>query len=130
MNPNSMILKLLDRFGLVDRYESCVGIRLYKSSLRFLQLWICPAGYEIIEHSNPKEHIELMFLSGETVFYRRRLKALEPLSVEPKKMGQTFSVPPGYYHWFKVGTRPLIFINFARFINGEKPQSAAIDFKK
>lgn len=119
---------------ILDKYGPCIGIRLWKSKTNFVQLWYCPKGYEIEPHSHDDQHIELMYLFGKTTFYRLPWWARDESkdSFTPKwyHIFRTFTVQPHLIHWFKVSNWPLIFINFATFIDGKKPTSAAIDFHK
>lgn len=116
-------------YKLINRHEKCWGIVLFKWRQKFIQLWYCPAGYNIQPHSHPEEDIELMYIAGTTTF--TRVINLRAQSFTPKwyHIFQTFSVKAGTYHYFKVSKWPLIFINFSTFKKGFKPKSAAIDFK-
>lgn len=113
---------------MIDRHESCIGIRLFKSSRWFIQLWVCMPNYEIKPHSHDEEDIELMYILGKTTFYR---KNGEVQSFTPKwyNVFRKFSIPAGTIHWFTVSNLPLIFINFAKFKQGIVPKSASIDFQ-
>lgn len=113
---------------IINRHEDCIGITLYSFGKYRAEIWICPPCYRIEEHSHPSEDVELMHLYGKTIFYRRNLWTGVLDSVTPK-MFQRFSVRHSDSHWFSVGDRRLIFINFQTFLNGEKPRSAAIDFE-
>lgn len=123
---------------IFDRHERCVGLRLWKSRTRFVQLWFCPKGYVVKPHSHNDQHIELMYLFGKTTFYRVR-QSMIPIEYNPcrsvqgfepswKHIFRRFTVLPGQCHWFTVSTLPLIFINFATFIDGKEPVSASVDF--
>lgn len=113
----------------INRHERCVGIRLWKSSRRFIQLWFCPSGYEIQQHSHPDEEIELRYLFGKSIFYRLKGKNVESFRPRWYHFGRSFTIPAGVVHWFKVSTWPLVFINSATFPKGVTPRSAAIDYK-
>lgn len=88
-----------------------------------------------------------MYLFGSATFYRQIAKNvtvsknevftmtttnIKYEGIKPKwyNIFRRFSVPEDTNHWFSVSKWPLIFINFATFKNGYKPQSAAIDFKE
>lgn len=126
--------------SIINYHESCVGIVLFKWRQKFIQLWYCPKGYEIKPHSHPEEDIELMYLFGSTVFYRQNQNINyiirgwldNPESYKPKwyNVFRRFSVPANTKHWFIVSKWPLIFINFSTFSEGNKPKSAAVDFKE
>ena len=117
--------------SLFHKYESCIGIPLFKSKCRYVELWYCPKGYVIKEHSHPNEHIELMYIFGKTIFYRRNPETEDEDILEPAwfQFMKCFTVPAGFFHYFKVSNLPLIFINFSRFLNNTKPTSASVDFK-
>lgn len=118
--------------GLFRRYDVCRGLLLFKFMNRTVELWYCPKGYVIPEHSHPNEDIELMYLFGSTSFYRRRpygFKLADSLTLEWCDFGRCFSVPAGWSHWFVVGKLPLVFINFAKWKKGVKPSSASVDFE-
>lgn len=127
--------------SIINRHERCVGIRLWKSKTRFIQLWYCPRGYKVKPHSHNDQRIELMYLFGKTIFHREakdvfmKGKPLETTyvrveSYSPKwyHMFRKFTVSAGQVHWFTVSSFPLVFINFATFIDGKRPVSAATDF--
>lgn len=114
---------------LFNRHERCIGLRLWKSKTRFVQLWYCPRGYRVEPHSHNDEQIELMYLFGKTTFFRLS-SVVESLSPRWYHMFKSFTVKAGQVHWFTVSTMPLVFINFATFLNGKEPTSAAIDFHK
>lgn len=119
--------------SIINRHERCVGIQLWKSKTRFIQLWYCPRGYEVKPHSHNDQHIELMYLFGRTTFSRINSDDVNCLYTEMHtpswyNMFRKFTVKPKQLHWFTVSSLPLIFINFAMFIDGKRPVSAAIDF--
>ena len=117
---------------MIHRYETCIGILLFKSKHRYIEIWFCPRGYKIREHCHPNEHIELMYIFGKTTFFRREKKDQQEQSFTPKwyHIFRTFSVPFGFFHRFEVSSLPLIFINFSKFFFNCKPESASIDFKE
>jgi len=117
--------------SLVHRYEQCIGIPLFKSKRRYVEIWYCPRGYKIKEHSHPNERIELMYIFGKTTFFRREKKDQKEQSFTPKwyHCFRTFSVPYGFLHRFEVSNLPLIFINFSKFFPGYEPVSASVDFE-
>lgn len=119
--------------SIINRHERCVGIRLWKSKTRFIQLWYCPRGYEVKPHSHNDQHIELMYLFGKTTFYRHGVISnpsgyIESFSPRCKHILKRFTVKTGQRHWFTVSSLPLVFINFATFVDGKRPVSAAEDF--
>lgn len=115
----------------IHRYESCIGFPLLKYKNRYIELWFCPRGYKIKEHSHPNEYIELMYIFGKTTFFRREKADQKEQSFTPtwKDMFRCFSVPFGFLHRFEVSNLPLIFINFSRFYHDCEPTSASVDFK-
>ena len=117
--------------GLIRHYESCVGLLLYKVGQHTAELWYCPAGYSIKPHSHPQEDIELMFLYGKTTFFRIKSTESTMQYYKPKwyNIFRSFSVKAGWTHWFTVGKRSLVFINFAKWKVGVVPTSASVDFK-
>ena len=106
---------------------NCIGITLYKRGNKRAEIWFIKPGYEIKEHCHPQEDVELMYLFGSTVFYRRNMDTSEVEFARPR-MFRCFSVKHRDAHWFSVGWLPLIFINFQTFLDGHKPKSAAEDF--
>jgi hypothetical protein len=96
-----------------------------------MELWYCPSGFNIVEHSHPKENVELLYLFGNTIFYRRNLfnGKMESKEVGKRQWLEKFTVNYYHSHWFKVGKLPLVFLNIQRFLTGAKPESAAKDFK-
>lgn len=122
--------------SFINRYESCIGITLYKFGSKRAELWIIPRNYTIIEHQHSNENIELMFLFGRTTFYRRPVYDNQEVKVPAESLttrwrffGRCFSVKYYHSHWFKTTNWPLVFINFQTFLLGKKPVSAAEDFK-
>jgi hypothetical protein len=107
---------------------NCVGITLFKWGHRRAEVWFIKPGYVIEEHTHPKEDVELMYLFGSTVFYRRDLETDEVEFARPKFF-RKFSVKHFHSHWFSVGWLPLVFINFQSFLDGHSPQSASKDFQ-
>lgn len=116
---------------MIHRYEKCIGIPLFKSGRFYVEIWFCPRGYKIKEHSHPNETIELMYLFGKTTFFRREKTNQPEQSFTPKwyHMFRTFSVPYGWFHRFEVSSMPLIFVNFSKFFLGYEPVSASVDFE-
>lgn len=116
--------------AIFNRYESCRGFTIFKFKKFRIEIWYCPAKYEIIEHRHPEEDIELIFIFGQTVFSRRDINSgvIESLATSWKMFGRKFSVKHYHSHWFKVGRLPLIFINVQRFFNDYDVKSAAQDF--
>lgn len=116
----------------IHHYEGCISLTLFRWGSRNVEIWFCPANYKIIEHKHPNEDIELMFIYGDAEFARR--KNIEDVSEVfkasfPRHLFKLFSVKAGHYHYFTVSKRPLIFINFSRWLNNTKPTSAADDFE-
>jgi hypothetical protein len=117
---------------VINRYGPCVGITLFRWNRLNIELWYCPSNYDIVEHSHPSCHIELMFLYGNTEFHRRATKSghIESASAKfPKNFGKKYTVPAGFYHRFNTGKSPLVFLNIERWLSGVKITSAATDFK-
>lgn len=116
--------------ALVNRHGPCWGLTLFRWKQRRAELWYCPRNYVIEEHSHSNEDIELMYLMGSTVFYRRdrRTNVQEWKRMTWRMFGRSFSVKHYHSHWFTVGKLPLLFINFQHFLPGAKPRSAAQDF--
>lgn len=119
--------------SLINRHGPCVGIKLFSYGQRFVQLWYIPPGYTIEPHSHDDEDIELMYLCGKTVFFKD--KGGDPIVVIPERFKprwyhifRKFTVKAGTVHWFSTTNTPLIFINFSKFLPGNKPRSAAKDF--
>lgn len=115
--------------SLIRKHESCVGLLLYKFGQYTAELWYCPAHYVIKEHSHPQEDIELMFLYGSTIFFRRKDEQEDSFVSKWYHCFKCFSVPAGWSHHFLVGRRPLLFINFAKWKKGITPTSASVDFQ-
>lgn len=127
---------------LFNRHERCIGLTLWRFGQKNIELWYCPSGYEIKPHSHPNEKIELMYLFGDTEFFRIVEKmhdfvfgkhmGVRSESFKPKwyHVFRKFTIDYGVVHWFKVSKLPLIFINIATFKDGHKPVSAAVDFKE
>lgn len=119
--------------SLINRHGPCIGICLWKWKQKFIQLWIIPPSYVIEPHSHDDEDIELMYLWGETTFYRQICKSEDIEQFKPSidyDIGKRFTVPAGAAHWFKTTTTKLIFVNFSTFLKGKRPRSAALDFNK
>lgn len=117
--------------NIIRHHESCVGIQMFKWNQHTAELWYCPAGYNIQKHSHPNEDIELMYICGQTTFYRQwHAESIEE-SFAPRwyHVFRSFTVPPNWPHRFSVGKWPLVFINFAKWKVGTKPTSASVDFE-
>lgn len=118
---------------IIHRHEKCIGVKLYSNKTKYIELWFCPRGYEVKPHSHNDQHIELMYLFGKTSFSRINVDNVNHIFTEtftPKwyHMFRKFTVKAGQLHYFSVSSLPLIFVNFATFIDGKIPVSAAIDF--
>lgn len=113
---------------MVDRYERCIGFRLFKSISCFVQLWYCKSGYTIPLHSHDEQDIELVYLFGKTTFFRVIDGKTQSFTPSFWNIGRRFTIPAGTLHYFTVSNLPLVFINIAKFRNGHTPKSAAIDF--
>lgn len=129
--------------SIINRHERCVGVTLFRGKKHNVEIWYCPRGYEVKPHSHNDQHIELMYLFGKTTFHRQTFGQLsgkpgdtfrrlfvtkEEFTPTWKHVLKKFTIKPGQRHWFTVSSLPLIFINFATFIDGKRPVSAAIDF--
>lgn len=114
--------------SFIDRHESCIGIRLFKSRKTFCQLWYCAPRYRIKPHSHDKQNIELYFVFGSAKFTRIIDGKQQSYYVRPSKIGKHFSIRAGVVHWFEVSTWPLLFINIAKATEGNESVSAAKDF--
>lgn len=113
--------------SIFNRHEKCFGITLYRFGRYRAEIWFCAPLYNIVEHSHFEEDVELMHIYGDTKFTRRNLWNGAIESVIPR-MFQKFSVRHYHSHWFSVGKKWLVFINFQKFRKNYKPKSAAIDF--
>lgn len=117
--------------SIFRKYDTCRGILLFKWGQLTVELWYCPAGYVIPEHSHLDEDIELVYLMGQSTFYRRQSFGAEEESFKPrwKHFLKSFTIHRGWSHRFDVGLVPLLFLNVARWRSGVKPTSASVDFK-
>jgi len=129
-HPNA---KWYMRLPFVYTHGPCVGVTLFKWGQRKWELWYVPANYVIEPHSHPSEDIDLMVLRGaDTYLYRMNPETGVTDAVTckfPDHFGKRFTIPAGYTHGFSVSTRPLVFINFAKWKPGVKVTSAAVDFQ-
>lgn len=114
---------------IFNKHEECRGITLFKFKQFRAEIWYCPAGYNIVEHSHPQEDVELLYIFGSTIFSRRDLRFEDKRESAKPKFLRSFSVKHYHSHWFEVGKYPLVFINFQKFLKGNKPVSAATDFE-
>lgn len=114
---------------MINKHEKCIGIVLWKWKQKFIQLWYCPAMYQIKPHSHPEEDIKLMYIFGITVFFRVVNEQIEYFVPRCYHIFRSFSVKAGVTHWFSPSPLPLIFISFSTFKKGFTPKSAALDFK-
>lgn len=112
-------------FNVYDK--SCFGITLFKWGKFKLELWFIKAGYKIIPHSHPKEHIELTHIFGHAEFFQIHQGYRRSFKASFRDIGRTFSIYPGDIHWFNVSKFPLVFLNKEYWLT--KPTSAAIDFQ-
>ena len=117
--------------SIFNSHGPCRGITLYSFKNKRAELWYIPANYKIIEHTHNQEDVELMFVFGKTVFYRRNLETSEvSLATSTWKMFcKCFSVKHFHSHWFSTSSWPLFFINFQTFLPGNIRKSAAVDFQ-
>jgi len=131
---------------MINYYGPCLGITLFKWGRRKVELWLCPRHYTIPKHSHNDENIELAFLYGEAEFSRKvwkeRFTVRDHLIDKKEKyfvieskvvsgfgsLTHTFSIPAGTVHWFSVSNKPLIFLNYSKWLPGKKVTSAATDF--
>ena len=118
---------------ILNRYQKCWGLTLWKWGQFKLELWICPKGYKIPAHSHDNQDIELLFLYGTALFARRLANKFffdYVFATFPKHFGQRFTIPAGAEHYFEVSNKTLIFIGIERWKPGVKVTSASIDFQK
>ena len=105
-------------------YKNAKGYGFWKSSKRYFELWIFPAGFDISSHSHPDENIETMLLFGKATFCRKSpshngVKQFKKTGLF-SNMFRCLSIPAGDLHWFIVDFKwPLIVINFSSFIKGK-----------
>lgn len=113
------------------RYGPCRGLKLFQYGQYRVELWFFPRNYSIEVHSHPCEDIEVLYLFGSCQFFRmNKLKIVEStVSWKSNFIPRLLSLPAGYFHWFDVGFFPMIAINFSKFLDQHKPESASIDFK-
>jgi hypothetical protein len=116
--------------ALINKYERCRGLTLFKWGRKRMELWYIPPGYKIIEHTHPDENVELMFIFGKTRFFRRDIYTgkIDYVITNWKYFAKRFTVGCFHSHWFETTSWPLVFINFQTFLWGTKPRSAAKDF--
>lgn len=126
--------------ALFHKRDVCRGLTLFRWKQLLVELWICPAGYEIEMHSHPHLDAELIPVWGWCEFFRQpppverpngwHVAPPESIACSPRRWFRKHTVPMGWVHWFKVATRSrLIFINIERWQAGHVPTSAAIDFQ-
>ena len=118
--------------SIFNKHETCFGITLFRLGRWRSELWFCPRGYVIKEHTHPTEEVELIYLFGNAVFHRRNLitKKLDSAAVSQKNIGRRFTIRYFHSHWFEVSDRMLVFMNIQRFHPGCSVVSAAVDFKE
>lgn len=116
--------------SIFNKYGPCRGITLYRFGKKRAEIWFIPRNYKIEIHRHSHENIELMFLFGQTTFWRRSVISLveESLKTCWKYFGRCFSVKSYHQHSFITTKWPLIFINYQTFLTSYKPESAAQDF--
>ncbi len=104
---------------MLKKYESCIGITLFKFRKICIEIWYFPSHYEITPHKHPRENIEVLYIFGSAVFYRISPETNEKQSAKMNFIPRFLTVPAGWIHGFRVSKFPLIAINFAKFIDGD-----------
>ena len=119
--------------NLFNTHGPCRGISLLRWGNLTMELWFCPPGYRIEEHSHPHEDIELVFLWGEALFKstskRKGNLSQSFYATSPHDTLKHFTVESGDVHSFVVSRKWLVFLNIARWKDGYIPTSAAKDFQ-
>ncbi len=117
--------------NIIQRFEGCVGIRLFRTRKFNVELWYIPPRFRIKEHYHPNMDIEILYLWGDTTFYRNDNKKKEYLAFNTtwRNMFKLFTIKHYHSHYLCNFSKPLIFINFSKWIRNSKPQSASIDIE-
>ncbi len=117
--------------GTIKFHSKCEGYTIFKLFKFQIELWICPPHFECEMHRHPNIKGTLVFLKGsDTIISRIRLDndVLEARTLRfPKYWFRRFYLAPNQYHGFKVGAKPLVFLNFQKWTT--TPSSAAVDFQ-
>jgi|SRR6185312_11969813 len=108
---------------MIHRVKKCFGVPLWKSKSRYVELWFCFSS--VMPHTHPGQHVEIIPLFGWSTFSRSEpeakagdFKAAQSIRISPRKWFRSFSIPPGWLHWFTEA--PLVFLNITN-----TPRSAA-----
>lgn len=133
-----MIFYKKEIVSLINKYKqeykgkafTCIGITLFRFFSCRIELWFCPSGFEIVEHAHKDEDVELIYLYGNCIFYRRDLNDGKVIAKYMNLMNlfKKFTVKHYHSHWFTVGNKPLIFLNYQKFLKGKQVRSASEDF--
>lgn len=113
---------------IFQKYQRAIGITLWKSVRKYLELWIFPSNFSIDPHTHNNQDIEVLILFARNVIFFRETPCRTNLVKFKAKftMFKKLSVPAGYIHWFMVSKYPLIALNIATFKLFQS-QSAAQD---
>jgi hypothetical protein len=118
---------------MVNRYNKCIGITLFRFFRWKIELWITPPNYEIPEHRHPNidsEIIPLFFGSNVSITRNNKYSSRCFTLSWSNGLFRSFSIRSNDYHYFKnPSSKYFIFINFEKFRKKSKVTSAAVDFE-
>lgn len=106
---------------MINRFQRCIGIRLFRLAGWQLEVWLCPAGEVIPSHSHSHFSSRIIHLFGATEWTMgSKTKSLGILNI-----GWCKPVPAGVNHSAVTKTFS-IFANLERWATS--PTSASVDF--
>jgi hypothetical protein len=115
---------------MLKRYERCIGLSFPAIGRFKIEIWFCPPGYTIREHTHPNEDIKLILLFGHQVKFHRRKKGESDncsFMARFRHIGRVFTINAGDAHFFEVSKWPLVFMNVEKWKDGVTPTSASDD---
>ena len=115
--------------SFINRHEACIGIKLFKWKRKCIELWYCPRGYAIDPHRHPNIDIELVVLYGRATIGRRHvLDSIYRTIFVTSNWFKKYTILAEHYHYFRVSTKPFIFLSLELWRPGAVVTTAADDF--
>src|SRR5438874_8896282 len=94
------------RVNLFD--NRCLGLELWKSKTRHIELWICAPFYTIPKHKHPFQDSKLVFLFGWAILTKiTKIGCNMVVLLRPWTKKRVYNIYANEYHWFSSLGLPL-----------------------
>jgi len=112
--------------GIIQRKHGCTGIRLLRIGRRQIEVWFCPRGAKIPDHTHSNIDVTLVMLGGRM---QGKIGDREG-PVGWNDLFRRFAISAGTIHSAVVTGSFCMFASFERWCPGSLVTSAAIDFSE